>query len=90
MKTIDIYRGSSVFKTVNIDEKTIFSQKLMNEHKITCDITVDEVIMFQIGDHIQFRDEKFYINRVPGISKKNTKSFNYKIDLSYCGKTIEE
>ncbi len=81
MKTIDIYRGSSVFKTVNIDEKTIFSQKLMNEHKITCDITVDEVIMFQIGDYIQFRDEKFYINRVPGISKKNTKSFNYKIDF---------
>ncbi len=81
MKTIDIYRGLTIFKTVNIDEKTVFSQKLMNEHKITSEITVDQVIAFQIGDYILFRGEKFYINRVPGVKKINTKSFSYSLEF---------
>ena len=81
MKTMDLYRAGMVLRTLNIDEKTIFSQRLMNEHKISSDITVDEPVNLQIGDYIQFRGEKFYINRVPGVQKTSSKTFNYKIDF---------
>lgn len=65
--------------TIPIDEKTVFSHKLMGEHIIRCEFTYGSVIALQIGDYITYSSETFYINRLPNIEKLNNKTFRYKI-----------
>ena len=38
MTSIDIYRGGSIITNILIDEKTIFSHKLLGENVISIDV----------------------------------------------------
>jgi hypothetical protein len=64
--------------TVEIDEKTVFSQKLMNEHKITSEFYSTTALDITIGDYITHGSENFYLNRLPEITKINSATYQYK------------
>ena len=81
MNTLTIYRSASPTVTVNIDEKTIFSQKLMTEHRVVCDFYSDAVLDIQIGDYVTHASENFYLNRIPGITKLNNSLYQYRFDF---------
>ena len=82
MTQLEIYRPGSpatLQATVDVDEKTVFSQKLMNEHKITSEFYSTSVLDITIGDYITHNSEDFYINRLPDITKINSATYLYKI-----------
>lgn len=81
MNTLTIYRSGSPTVTVNIDEKTVFLNKLMTEHRINCNFYSNTVLDIQIGDYVTHNSENFYINRLPSLTKINTFTFLYQIDL---------
>lgn len=78
--TLDIFRPpSTLVASIEIDEKTVFSKKLMGDWYINCDFYSNSVIVFQIGDYITWQGENYYINRLPDLVKINAKTFQYKI-----------
>lgn len=81
MNTLTIYRSGAPSITINIDERTIFSQKLMTEHRISTNFYSNTVLDIQIGDYVTLNSENFYINRLPGVTKINTFTFNYQIEF---------
>lgn len=84
MTTLTIYRPpSSGIATINIDEKTIYSKKLMGEHKITSEFVSTSALSAQIGDYITYpaSGDSYYINRVPDIEKINNSTFKYRVNF---------
>jgi len=80
MANILIYRPpSTLVATVSVDEKTVLSKKLMNEHKITSEFYSKTILNIQLGDYISYGTENFYINRLPDIVKLNNSTFKYNI-----------
>jgi len=78
---LTIKRNTATLAQVEIDEKTIYSKKLMNEHKISSDFVVTSPIDFQLGDYVQFLNEVFKINRIPAYRKTGTKTFKFQLIL---------
>ena len=78
---LTIKRNIDTLAQVEIDERTIYSKKLMNEHKISSDFVVNSPIEFQLGDYVEFLNEVFKINRIPAYKKTGTKTFRYQIDF---------
>ena len=78
MTQLSIKRDESTLATVEIDEKTIYSKKLMGEHKITVDFILDTYVEFQLGDYIEYGDNTFTLNRLPQLIKINENSFEYR------------
>ncbi len=82
MANITIYRPPATANVViSIDEKTVFSKKLMNEHKITSEIYSIAVLDILIGDYITFGGENYYINRLPQITRINDNTLKYIIEF---------
>ncbi len=80
MTTLTIYRAPSTeIVTIDIDEKVLFTKKLMGEHKITCEFTYGSAIDLQIGDFVTYNSENYYINRLPDAEKINNSAFKYTI-----------
>jgi hypothetical protein len=80
MTTLSIYRPPSTFIIeIDIDEKTIFSKKLMGDWSITCDFNYGTTIDLQIGDYIVWNGDNYYINRLPDIVKINESTFQYRV-----------
>lgn len=76
---LSIYRGASVIKTVAIDEKTVFTHKLMGEHIISVEVEAASPLLLQIMDYIIFDGVHFIMNRLPVEVKNSSISFSYKI-----------
>lgn len=81
MNTLTIYRSGSPSLTINIDERTVFSQKLMTEHHIVSEFYSNTVLDIQIGDYVTLNSENFYLNRLPGLTKVNSSTFLYRLDF---------
>jgi len=80
MTTIEIFRPPSTsIAVINIDERAVYSKRLMGEHKITSQFYHDSVIALQIGDYVTYESENFYINRLPDITKIDNSTFKYNI-----------
>jgi hypothetical protein len=80
--TIEICRPGTpptLQETVDIDEKTIFTQRLMNEHRIVADFISHTILNIQIGDYIIHKSENYYIEKVPNVTKINNSTFQYTI-----------
>lgn len=77
--TLDIYRGASVIANVEIDESTQFNQAVNGDHAITCNITVANVINFNLDDYIIYNGETYTINTIPAYTKVNNISHKYEI-----------
>ena len=81
MNTLTIYRSAAPTVTVDIDERTFFSQKLMTEHRVASEFYSSSVLDIQIGDYVTHNSENLYINRLPGVTKLNNSLYHYRIDF---------
>ena len=81
MNTLTIYRSAAPTITVDIDERTFFSQKLMTEHRVASEFYSSSVLDIQIGDYVTHNSENLYINRLPGVTKLNNSLYHYRIDF---------
>lgn len=89
MTSIDIYRAGSPLITLNIDEKTIYTKKLMGEQKITSeyihqgpsgmDLTIGDYIYWPVSG--ASASAAYTINRIPTVTKINNNTFKYNIDF---------
>lgn len=80
MTSITIYRPPDTeVVTVAIDEKSVFTKRLMGEWNIVCIFNSSSILSVQIGDFISYNSENYYINRLPDIIKLNSSTFQYKI-----------
>lgn len=79
MANLTIYRNAVEVTTVEIDEKTILTRKLMNEDKVTSDFIVKGVLPIALGDYIVVNGKNYYLNQLPNIEKVNEKTFKYNV-----------
>ena len=88
MTSIEIYRMGRSPITVNIDEKTMFSRKLMGEHRVTSEFIHNSAsaLDLTIGDYITYpasalwntaSGENYYVNQLPAVTKVNNSIFKY-------------
>ena len=66
--------------TVPIDERTVLTHALMNEHKVTLITLVAAPIALKLGDYIEVGSAKYYINRSPQVELTSDKlGYEYTI-----------
>lgn len=80
---LSILRAALEIASIEIDEGTIFTHKLMGEHKIVSDFITDAPLPVQLGDYIEHGQERFYINTPPDVEKIN--NFTYKYLVTFEG-----
>ncbi|MGV8092505.1 MAG: phage tail protein [Mangrovibacterium sp.] len=78
---MNILRGELIIVSVNIDESTVFSKKLMAEHKVEANFYAPAPLGLQLGDHIVWEGTTYSINRTPRIEKINTQTYRYSVEL---------
>lgn len=78
---LTVYRNGQPLTQFEIDENTVFTHKLMGEHKIVSDFISHEVLPVQIGDYIEHKAERFYINTPPEVEKFNNFTYRYIIQF---------
>jgi hypothetical protein len=77
---IQLYRNGAAHLLLPIDENTVFSQAVMGEHIITCSFISDAALDINEGDYIEFRGERFTINRpLPPVDKESSADLTYNI-----------
>jgi hypothetical protein len=79
MNSLTIYRSASPILTIQIDEKTKFSQKLMGEHTISAEFYASGVLPIMIGDYVVHNAHNYKMNRLPTITKLNNTTYQYKV-----------
>lgn len=79
MASLTIYRDSIEVATVEIDEKTVLTRKLMNEDKVVSDFVSQGVLPLELGDYILVNLKKYYLNQLPNIEKVNERTFKYSV-----------
>jgi len=79
--TVTIYRNTIAQAIVPLDENTVFTHKLMGEHKTVVDTIVAAPLVIQIGDYIEHKGERFYINTPPQVEKINNFTYSYIINF---------
>ena len=78
---LSILRNNLVISEVEIDDRTVFTQKLMGEHKIQADFIAKDPLPVHIGDYIVHKGERFYINTPPEVEKINNFTYKYNIEF---------
>ena len=76
---LSILRTAVEVAGVSIDEKTVFTHKLMGEHKITSTFYTNAPIDVQIGDYASWNGTQFYINRAPVVKKVSNIKYQYTV-----------
>lgn len=78
---VTIFRNTDTIVQIEIDDRTVFTQKLMGEHKIVADFIHDSPLPVQLGDYIEHRNERFYINTPPQVEKINNFTYRYVVNF---------
>jgi hypothetical protein len=77
---INIIRaGRETPLTLQVDEKTVFFRKLMADHRITCEVTVNVVLDIKIADYIVWNTYNYTVNRLPTVEKYSNSNYKYTI-----------
>lgn len=76
---LQILRNAQEVVSVEIDKRTVFTHKLMSEHKIVSDFIASQALDLQLGDYVVLGQEKYYINRPPEVEKINNFTFRYVV-----------
>ncbi|MFC2110496.1 phage tail protein [Bacteroidota bacterium] len=76
---LSILRNAVEVANVSIDEKTMFTHKIMGEHKITSSFFTVAPLAVQIGDYIEWLGSSFYINQIPPFKKLSNISYEYTV-----------
>jgi len=77
--TLDILRNSVLISSVEIDEKTILSKRIMTDGKITSTFVSKSVLPIILGDYVMYGTEKYKLNQLPRIKKQNNKTYLYNV-----------
>jgi hypothetical protein len=77
--TLSILRAGTEIATINIGEDTLYTKKIMGEHKIVAVAVATTPLPIQIGDYIVHNSDNYYINRLPLVDKINNITYNYTI-----------
>jgi hypothetical protein len=77
MAELIIYRSAAQFVIVKIGENTVFTSKLMGEHKISSTFETLEPIDFILGDYIQHNGNIYRLNQIPELIKQSRRRFIY-------------
>lgn len=70
---LQVYRGEDIISTFDIDEGTVFSEKLQNSRTITCPVAVKDALILLDGDYIVHNGETYRINNLPDFTKDGSK-----------------
>ncbi len=76
---LNVYRSGVIVTSFDIDESTVFNEKLNGTKTITCAVNSIIALDLQKEDYIIYKDEKFTINVNPEAAKEGTsltKSYN--------------
>lgn len=76
---LQLYRNGQKTLEIPIDERTMFGQKIMGEHKIVADVILHAPLLVQIGDYINHKGEYYYVNSPPSVGKVNNSTYRYVI-----------
>lgn len=69
INSLDIYRSGAVIATIDIDEQTVFNEKLQGAKLINCAIKNPVAVSIQTEDYIIYKGERFTCNIVPDFTK---------------------
>lgn len=81
MATLSLYRNAVEILQIEIDEKTIFTHKLMGEHRIVSEFYSNIILGIQVGDYIIHNGEIFTLNRLPDTKKIDSGTYQYKCEF---------
>ena len=82
---LEIYRTGiypdppTLQETIQIDEKTIYSSKLMGDEYISAEYISKTALNIEIGDYITYNSQNYYIKRIPDFEKLNNNTLKYTI-----------
>jgi hypothetical protein len=82
MNELTIYRGTApatAIASVNIDTKTVFTQKVMEVEVIEAHFIVPAAIPIQLGDYVTLNNKTYTLEHLPTISKTNVFTNKYKV-----------
>jgi hypothetical protein len=68
--------------SVDIDEKTVLTKKLMTNDVLNAQFTVNKVIPIGIGSYTEVNGIRYYVYQLPTIKKGNNNAFNYTVIFS--------
>lgn len=83
---LNVYREGIVISTFDIDEETIFSEKLQGARTITCPVAAENALPLQDGDYINHNGEVYIINTLPDFTKdggKLQKDYNITFEAEF-------
>jgi len=76
---LDIYRGTSIWLTIRIDDNTRLIRQLLGEDIIRSSFNSHIFLDIDIGDYIVYDGVIYHVNNLPNIKKNSTNSFDYDI-----------
>ncbi len=76
---LNILYKAIVVASVEIDEKTVLTKKLMNEDRVISEFTTKEILPLRIGCYIVVEGLNYTIRKLPTIVKVNDNTFNYTV-----------
>lgn len=83
---LQVLREGIVISTFDIDEGTIFSEKLQGARTITCPVAAEEDLPLEEGDYINHNGEVYIINTLPDFTKdggKLQKDYNITFEAEF-------
>lgn len=79
---MDIWRKNAITATVEIDDKSILKQSLMQEDRIEINITSESSIQLEINDYVVYGGVNYYLLKKPAVNKRKENEFVYSFVFS--------
>lgn len=76
---LDIYRGSSIWLTIKIDDNTRFINQILSGNIIKSSFNSHIFLDIDIGDYIIYDGIIYYVNNLPNVKKNSANSFDYEV-----------
>jgi len=77
--SLNIYRGTEVWITINIDDNARYISQLLGENIIKLSFNSHIYLDISIGDFIVYDGVIYYVNSLPNIKKNSVNSFDYNV-----------
>ena len=74
---LEIKRGAAVNVTVNIDERTVMSHRLLGEDVVNATFESKSALDIAIKDYIVHGGKNYYINNLPQVKKLSSLNYEY-------------
>ena len=78
MNKVDVKRNGTVILTLSVDDTFVFSHTLMGEKYITCSYVSISPLLLQVGDYIEWENERYTIFDPPQLTRTGG-AYSYNI-----------